>query len=149
MDLPDDAAAHELGSVAHGPLLLAAADGVAVGLRCVFAHRTGLHLPLVLVAVGVHADAAQRRVRGHGDGLRVALGSGGGAATVRLLPFASQSAGSEDEYRQETAYWSSGLPDTEDLALTVSWPEIGLPATTTALRLPRLAALVRAAVALR
>jgi hypothetical protein len=121
---------------------------LAVGLRCVFAHRTGLHLPLVLIAVGVHADAAARRVREHGDGLRLTLGPAGGTAAVRLLPFASQSAGNDDEFRQETAYWSDGLPDTEDLTLTVAWPEIGLPPTATALQLPGLATLARAAVVL-
>jgi hypothetical protein len=51
-------------------------------------------------------------------------------------------------YRQETAYWSSGLPDTEDLTLTVAWPEIGLPATAATLQLPGPTALARAAVVL-
>jgi hypothetical protein len=45
MDMPDGAAAQELGSIAHGPVLLTTGHGVAVGLRCVFAHRTGPHLP--------------------------------------------------------------------------------------------------------
>jgi hypothetical protein len=44
MDMPDPEAAQELGSLAHGPLLLAAVQGVAVGLRRVVAHRTGLPL---------------------------------------------------------------------------------------------------------
>jgi predicted enzyme related to lactoylglutathione lyase len=82
MDMADGAAAQELGSIAHGPLLLAAVDGVAVGLRCVFAHPTGLHLPIVLLSRGVHADAANRRVRGHGDEFRLELGSADGAATA-------------------------------------------------------------------
>ena len=66
MDPPDSEAAQELGSIAHGPVLLDRGHGIAVGLRCVFAHRTGLHLPLVLIARDVHADAAARRLRGHG-----------------------------------------------------------------------------------
>src|SRR3954464_20401 len=104
MDMPDLHAAQELGSIAHGPVLLTAGHGVAVGLRCVFAHSTGLHLPLVLVARGVHADAAERRLRRHGDELRVELGPANGPM-VRLGAFATQSAGGDDEYRQESSYW--------------------------------------------
>ena len=146
--MPDGTAAQELGSIAHGPLLLAAVDGVSVGLRCVFAHRTGLHLPLVLLARGVHADAANRRVRGHGDELRVELGSRGGAARVRLDAFATLGAGGDDEYRQESSYWHAGLPHDPYLIVTVSWPAIGLPAVTTPLPLPGLADLARAAITL-
>lgn len=54
---PDD----ELGAVVHGPVVLARSPGIAAGLRCVFAHPTGLHLPLVLRAEGVQAEAAGRR----------------------------------------------------------------------------------------
>jgi hypothetical protein len=148
MDMPDGAAAQELGGIAHGPVLLAAVDGVAVGLRCVFAHPTGLHLPLVLLARGVHADAANRRVRGHGDEFRLELGSADGAPTVRLDAFATQGAGSDDEYRQESSYWHAGLPGDPDLTVTVSWPAIGLPPVTTPLRLPDLPGLARGAIRL-
>jgi hypothetical protein len=148
VDIPDPAAAQELGGIAHGPVLLTAGEGIAVGLRCVFAHRTGLHLPLVLVARGVHADAAARRIRGHGEELRLEVGPPGGGAT-RLYPFATHAAGSDDEYRQESAYWHAGLPSSPDLAVTVSWPAIGLGAVTTELRVPDLAGLARAALPLR
>jgi hypothetical protein len=147
MDVPDSDAARELGSIAHGPLLLAAVDGVSVGLRCVFAHRTGLHLPLVLLARGVHADAANRRVRGHGDELRLELGPPN-APMVGLDAFATLGSGDDDEYRQESSYWHEGLPGDPDLTVTVSWPAIGLPPVTTPLRLPDLAGLAHAAIRL-
>ncbi|HEY7814550.1 MAG TPA: hypothetical protein VIC62_15005 [Nakamurella sp.] len=149
MDMPDREAAQELGSIAHGPVLLAAGDGVAVGLRCVFAHPTGLHLPIVLVARAVHADAAARRLRGHGDELRVELGPTAGSATIRLNAFASQGAGGEDEYRQESSYWYAGLPSGPTVTVTVAWPAIGLSPATTVLHLPDLARVARAVVPLR
>jgi len=62
--------------------------------------------------------------------------------------FATQSASSEDEYRQESAYWYSGLPDSATLSLTVSWPEIGLPTTAAVLEVPNLATLARGALPL-
>jgi hypothetical protein len=148
MDLPDREAAQELGSIAHGPVLLTTGHGVAVGLRCVFAHRTGLHLPIVLIARDVYADAAARRLRGHGDELRVELGPADGAAMVRLSAFATQGAGGADEYRQESSYWHPGLPSSSPLTLTVSWPAIGLPPASTVLQLPDLAGLGRAAIPL-
>jgi hypothetical protein len=148
MDMPDGEAAQELGSIAHGPVLLTSGDGVAVGLRCVFAHRTGLHLPIVLIARAVHADAAARRLRGHGDELRVELGPADGAAMVRLSAFATQGAGGADEYRQESSYWHPGLPSNSPLTLTVSWPAIGLPPASAVLQLPDLAVLARAAIPL-
>ena len=148
MDMPDREAAQELGSIAHGPVLLATGDGIAVGLRCVFAHRTGLHLPIVLIARDVHADAAARRLRGHGDEFRVELDSADGAPTVRLNAFATQSAGGEDEYRQESSYWHAGLPSSATPTLTVAWPAIGPAPASTVLQLPDLAGLARAAIRL-
>src|SRR3954452_8810619 len=149
MDMPDGAAAQELGSIAHGPVLLTTGHAVAVGLRCVFAHRTGLHLPVVLVARDVHADAAARRLRGHGDEFRLEVRPADGVAAVRLHAFAGQSAGGADEYRQESSYWHPGLPSGPTLTLIVSWPAIGLPSAATTLRLPDLAGLAEAAVPLR
>jgi hypothetical protein len=149
MDVPDAEAAQELGSIAHGPVLLTAGEGIAVGLRCVFAHRTGLHLPLVLVARGVHADAAARRLRRHGGELSLELGPADGGPMVRLGEFASQSAGGDDEYRLESSYWHAGLPDSEDLTVTVAWPAIGLAAVSAGLQIPDLGVLARAALPLR
>ena len=63
---------HELGAVVHGPVVLGrvgdqtAVDGVAVGLRCVVAHPSGLRLTLVVVAGGVYGDAAWRQREGYG-----------------------------------------------------------------------------------
>ena len=130
-------------------MLLAGGDGVAVGLRCVFAHRTGLHLPIVLIARAVHADAAAGRLRGHGNELRVELGPSDGSAAIRLTAFATEGAGGEDEYREESSYWYAGLPSTPAVTLTVAWPAIGLRPATTALQLPDLPRVARAAVALR
>ncbi|MGY1841507.1 MULTISPECIES: hypothetical protein [unclassified Modestobacter] len=59
---PDD-----LGAVVHCPVLLARSPGIAAGLRCVFAHPGGLHLPVVVRAEGVQAEAAGRRTFPHPD----------------------------------------------------------------------------------
>ena len=136
MDMPDGEAAQELGSIAHGPVLLTPGDGIAVGLRCVFAHRTGLHLPIVLIARDVHADAAAHA--GSEDTGRTPrrAGPGGRRPMVRLSAFATQGAGGADEYRQESSYWHPGLPSSSTLTLTVSWPAIGLPPASAVLQPP-------------
>ncbi|MGI4896130.1 MAG: hypothetical protein ACRYF3_13560 [Janthinobacterium lividum] len=56
---------HELGVIAHGPLVLARAEGIVAALRCVFAHPDGLHLPLVLRADAERASDLGRWSYGH------------------------------------------------------------------------------------
>jgi hypothetical protein len=51
----------ELGVIVHGPRILGRADGIAAGLRCIFAHTGGLHLVVALHATGVQAEAANRQ----------------------------------------------------------------------------------------
>lgn len=132
--LPD-----ELGVVVHQPVVLARAPGVAVGLRCVFAHPGGLHLPLVLVATGVPAGAAARlsfpdQVRfasaegGHHDpwsGLRVVAEVNGFSGPAD--PSEQQGSGGDGAFDLTAAYWIGDLPADRRLRLTVGWPEIGLP----------------------
>lgn len=142
--LPED-----LGVVVHGPVLLGRANGVAVGLRCVFAHPTGLHLPVVLVASGRGADLANR----------ASFPGPEGAPTFRLLAEVNGRRGPVHHWRQgseggdgrfvmRAAYWVDELPHDRTLALTVAWPEIGLPRTSTTLLLGDLTDLESRVVAL-
>jgi hypothetical protein len=132
-----------LGAVVHGPLVLAAGIGVAVGLRCVFAHQTGLHLPLVVLATGVHAEAAGRQTgqpagpRGHrpseppGWSHLQVWGELNGRVG-EMEPFSSSCSSGLDRYTEQAEYWIGDLPRDGVLRLNVGWPHIGLdPATTT------------------
>ncbi|WP_024288947.1 hypothetical protein [Cellulomonas sp. KRMCY2] len=143
--LPED-----LGVVVLGPVLLGRANGVAVGLRCVFAHPTGLHLLLVLLANGHGADLANRASFPGPDS----------APTFRLLAEANGKRGPVDHWRQgaeggdgqfvmRADYWVNELPHDRTLALTVAWPEIGLPQTSTTLLLGNMTDLDRRVVSLR
>jgi hypothetical protein len=127
--LPD-----ELGAVVHGPVVLARSPGIAVGLRCVFAHPRGLHLPLVLRAQGVQAEAAGRRT-GH----RAEWESPGSDAWSGLLltvevdgeirtadPAGQETSGSVDRFDLAGSYWVGRLPTDRRLGLTVGWPQAGL-----------------------
>ena len=133
----------DLGAVVHGPLVLAAGSGVAVGLRCVFAHQTGLHLPLVVLATGVHAEAAGRQTGQPAapPGYRPSDPPGWSHLQVsgevngrvgEMEPFSASRSSSLDRYTEQAEYWIGELPGDGVLRLTVGWPRIGLdPATTT------------------
>jgi hypothetical protein len=136
----------ELGAVVHGPLILAGsvAGGVLGGLRCVFAHPAGLHLPVVVAASGIYAEAAERRREHHlaeaqdrenageeagvrTDPLRqlsliVELNGHAGRAD----PYQAQSSGGPDRYDQTADYWIPELPADGTIGISTSWPEIGL-----------------------
>lgn len=140
----------DLGVVVHGPALLGRANGVAVGLRCVFAHPTGLHLPLVLLANGHGADLANR----------ASFPGAVGAPAFRVLVEASGKRGSADHWRQGSEggdghfvmradYWVDELPHDRTLTLIVAWPEIGLPQTSTTLLLDPMTDLDSRVVSLR
>lgn len=146
----DDPLPEDLGVVVLGPQRLGRASGVAVGLRCVFAHPTGLHLPVVLLATGDGADRARRASFPGPDG----------APAFRLLAEANGKHGPVDHWRREAEggdghfvmradYWVTELPHDRTLALTVAWPEIGLPQTSTTLHLEPLADLDSRVVSLR
>lgn len=139
----------DLGAVVHGPVVLARAPGIVAALRCVFAHPTGLSLPFVLRAEGVQAEAAGRQSRWGGvdeDGPQgwsepvLAVRVGGHEGFVDASQ--ASGSGSDDAYDLDATYWVDVLP--EDVAgpsgdprleLTVSWPQAGLPETTTVLTL--------------
>lgn len=135
-----------MGAVVHGPLVLARSGGVAVGLRCVFAHPTGLHLPLVVLANGVHAEAAARQ-SGHPPappGYRPSdppkrshlqvLGELN-ARVAELLPFETTCSSGLDRYHEQAGYWIGEHPRDGVLRLTVTWPRVGLDAATTTIQL--------------
>ncbi|MEW1960117.1 hypothetical protein [Kineococcus sp. NPDC059986] len=136
----------DLGAVVHGPVVLARAPGIVAALRCVFAHSDGLSLPFVLRAEGVQAEAALRQSQWGGvdeDGpqgwsepvLAVRVGDQEGFAD----PSQSTGSGGEDAYDLDANFWIDVLPDQSAgdcrLELTVSWPQAGLPETTTVLTL--------------
>jgi len=135
----------DLGAVVHGPLVLARSTGVAVGLRCVFAHRAGLHLPLVVLACAIHAEAAGRQTGqppappGYrpsdppGWSQLEVVGELNGR-TGEMLPFSATRSGSLDRYTEQAEYWIGELPRDGVLRLTVAWPRIGLDAATTTVR---------------
>lgn len=135
----------DLGAVVHGPVVLARAPGIVAALRCVFAHSAGLSLPFVLRAEGVQAEAALRQSRWGGIDEDGPQGWSEPAVAVRVgghegFADASQASGSggEDAYDLDANFWIDVLPDElsgNRLELTVSWPQAGLPETTTVLTL--------------
>jgi hypothetical protein len=127
-------------------VLLARSPGIAAGLRCVFAHPGGLHLPLVLRADGVQAEAAVRRSfpprdpgpprpaeRDPWSGPRLTAGIDGEVRTAD--PGEQQSSGGSDAFDLQAAYWLGRLPSDGRVELTFSWPEAGLAENTVELRL--------------
>lgn len=134
----------------HGPVVLARATGIAVGLRCIYGYPTGLTLLLVLRARGVQAEAAERhavhssplwtgRRRGAGDPQSPALLSiirDDGRAP--LHPIAQTTSSGSDAYDEEGRYWLSPLPVDRTLELVVGWPSVGLPEQTCRLSLDTL-----------
>jgi len=136
-----------LGVVVHGPALLAQAPDIAAGLRCVWARPEGLLLPVLVQARGVHADAASRQTFGGSDptspdgGADDVIGSAVRVVArvrdreVELDSAHGTASAGDDDFTAEAAYWLAGVPDDDLLHLVVSWPEAGLPETTTTLRL--------------
>ncbi|NAZ74316.1 hypothetical protein GTQ99_02600 [Kineococcus sp. T13] len=134
----------ELGAVVHGPVILARATGIVAGLRCVFAHTTGLLLPFVLRAEGVQAEAASRQVFGHihepiNDPhdtrswslpqVHVEVNDQAGFADSSGGP----SSGGDDDFEMQARYWIDELPRDGRLSITVAWPQAGLSQTRTTL----------------
>lgn len=130
----------ELGAVVHGPVVVARSPGIAVGLRCVFAPPTGLHLPLVLLAEGVQAEAAVRQSRGSSHGhsseaaaltLRAEVDGQDGWADATTSAWT----GSTDRFELQADHWIGALPADGRLTLTAGWPEAGLAEQRTELTL--------------
>lgn len=133
----------ELGVIVHGPVVLARASGIVVGLRCVFAHTGGLHLPFALRATGVQAEAAGRQTFRRSVALEDV---GPGTSSRPLLHIAVDDlsgeaistggiSGSEDTFAVDTSVWVDRVPTDGRVVLTVGWPQAGLPETRTVLLL--------------
>jgi hypothetical protein len=149
----------ELGAVVHGPVLLARSPGIAAGLRCVFAHASGLHLPLVLHAEGVRAEAAMRRTfptpggtaeidPWSGPVLTVELDGETRTADAGQQESSGGSTADSDVFDLAASYWIGRLPPDGVLGLTFAWPEAGLARSTVALRLGDLSDVAARVVAL-
>ncbi|MFD0483202.1 hypothetical protein ACFQ46_11405 [Kineococcus sp. GCM10028916] len=154
---------HELGVIAHGPLILAHTPGITVGLRCIYAHPSGLHLPLVLRAYGERIPAAAawsygnvRRYREAAPGtfdarantFRTPKDTGEVPYSVPQLVVevndvrgvanttgALHASDDEQVWGRDAAYWISDLPRDGLLSISLSWPQVGLPETQTDLTL--------------
>jgi hypothetical protein len=153
---PSQVLPYELGAVVHGPVLLARSPGIAAGLRCVFAHPGGLHLPLVLHAEGVQSEAAGRRTFPTQGGSAEVDPWSGPVLTAeldgesRIADAGSQeSSGGSDAFDMAAAYWIGRLPRDGVLTLTLAWPQAGLSSGTVTLRLGDLSDVAARVVPLR
>jgi len=125
-----------LGAVVHGPALLARQVGITVGLRCVFAHPDGLHIPLVLAARGEPADRAGSVRFGRVESspiLQLTATMNGRSGPVDSTQ--TEGRGGTGTFDQRSTYWINALPEDGRLRLSVAWPEIGLAETITDLLL--------------
>jgi len=147
---------HELGVIAYGPLVLARAEGIAAGLRCVFAHPDGLHLPLVLRTDTERAADLGRWSYGHvrryrSFASRQSAESAYSAPELlvdingRRGPVGTDGpiyANDEDTgqggariHGKDASYWIGELPVDGVLRLSFAWPQAGLALTSTTVRL--------------
>lgn len=148
-----DGSVDGLGAVVHGPVVLARAPGIAVGLRCVFGYPSGLMLPLVLRARGVQGEAARRvsldpspgpRYQDHGEsdpwsGPQLSVEVEG--RTRRIHPTQEESSGGDDTFDLEATYWVDQLPRNGRLGLQIAWARAGLPLSTVTITLEDLTGL--------
>ncbi|ABS03855.1 hypothetical protein [Kineococcus radiotolerans] len=167
---------HELGALAHGPHILAQAPGISAGLRCIYAHPSGLHLPLTFRAHGERAhDAAawsygkirrypsvapapapapapgtfaarQGTFRTPADERAAEASSTpyseprvvvevNGLRGVATTTGALHASDDEQVWARDAAYWIGELPRDGMLRITLSWPQGGLPETSSDLTL--------------
>ena len=138
----------ELGVVVHGPVVLSRSPGITAALRFVLAHPSGLHLPLLVRAEGVQAEAAGRDLRRHRSTERAdgpAVGSDPWTGVLLSVvadgeertadPGRARSSAREDSFESEASYWVGQLPADGLLRITVAWPQAGLAEATTELQL--------------
>lgn len=121
---PDD-----LGAVVHGPAIISRSPGIVAGVRCVFAHATGLSLRVVVRAEGVQAEAAARRMHDHGrydEGFVVTARVDDQSGPV--LSGGGESSGGDDTFAADQGFWIEALPADGRLTLGIAWPEAGLAA---------------------
>lgn len=132
----------ELGAVVHGPVILARANGIVAGLRCVFGHSGGLLLPVVLRATGVQAEAAFRQTSSRRGSMTRAGTTDSGQAPSQSLPqvhvevnersgiaesSSSTRSASKDAFEMQAHYWIGELPRDRHVRISVAWPQAGLP----------------------
>lgn len=132
----------ELGMVAHGPALLARSPGIAIRLRCVFAHPAGLRLLVVLRAVGVQAEAAGRNT----SDVSIVVAANG--RTGPALPITQPGSWNADHFDLDLDVWIPELPEDSQLSITCSWPQAGLAEQTVTLTLADLATTANHVIAL-
>lgn len=120
----------ELGAIAHGPVVLAEAPGRFVGLRSAVLYSSGLHLSVVVVGVGIYAEAMQR---GHGGpfSFRVIDSS----VTLLMLNSGRGEGNTQDRYYKESVYVLESV-DGDELEIAAGWPGAGIEETVTRLCLP-------------
>jgi hypothetical protein len=125
-------------------------------------------LPVVVVASGIHAEAASRRQFPSGAVGEGQLGAGRRSRAVasdpfrdltmvvridgregRVEPFRGEASASDDSFHRQSDYWIPGLPSDGRLTITTSRPEIGLDSVTVDLRCDSLDDLPERVVALR
>jgi hypothetical protein len=141
-----------LGAIAHGPVLLARVPGVAIGLRCLFAHPDRLtawlvaradaaFIPPVLPPRSEAEGAVQADLYEHWPGQ---LNDPLVHATVDFMPQRLSLVERNDftghgdgVLRLSCAARIFGLPTDDTLGLEVSWGP-ALPPTSTTLQLPNL-----------
>ncbi|WP_432573200.1 hypothetical protein [Kineococcus sp. SYSU DK005] len=148
-----------LGAIAHGPLLLAKVPGIAIGLRCLFAHPDRLtawlvaradaaFIPQVLPPRSEAEAAVQAEMGGHWPGQ---LNDPLVHATVNFMPQRLVLRGRSDGHGDGRVVHIScaarifGMPTDGKLGFEVSWGPALAPTFTT-LELPGLRRIAASAV---
>jgi hypothetical protein len=130
-----------LGVLVHGPAVVARSNGIAMAVRCIFAHPGGMEIDLVLRAAGVQAEAAARQTfGGHVPKFRPAdetedTWRGGSEPGLVIevdgrrgiaYPHEQSNGGGEDQFSSELRVAIAELPSYGVITLTASWPQAGL-----------------------
>ncbi|AWK74792.1 hypothetical protein CBI38_27780 [Rhodococcus oxybenzonivorans] len=134
------------GTQVHGPTVLAAHQGLTLQLNDITAYPSGMQLRLVLTATGRCAELAHHETRtltdpedysGHWSYLSVfvTVGDIEGEADPYHPVTRSTRGRPPTEYRTLPHYWVGTCQDSGALTLTAGWEEIGLPPTTTTIKL--------------
>lgn len=159
--MTDPSNAHEIGAVAHGPMVIARNEGITVALRSITAFSSGLEIAVTVVGRGIHAEAVQRQytapaVTDPQTGRSRPGPKRGRPMNLRALDdpvlqpvMRGDSQGwynTANLYQREYLYEISGLPNTRHLPLIAKWPEVGLDPATIDLLLPEPAAALAASI---
>lgn len=148
----------EIGPVVHGAALLGRGPGVVVALECVFGHAVGLHLWVRAFVTGPAAAIAWQHALEHrligtptdqADPRAFALIAEVNGKRGPVDQSKVESTGSDGLLDVHASYWVSELADDGLLTVSVTWPLVGLPSTTTVLHLDDLSDLDRRVIPLR